>query len=33
MVDRAGYVFCVLEKFHRMLRRRDIYAVRSSSVE
>lgn len=30
MVDRAGYVFCVLEKFHRMLRRRDIYAVRSA---
>ena len=30
MVDKAAYVFCVLEKFHRQLRRRDIYAEASS---
>ncbi|MFC4062886.1 Tn3 family transposase [Planomonospora corallina] len=30
LVDRAAYVFCVLEKFHRLLRRRDIYALGSS---
>ena len=29
-VDRAGYVFCVLEQFHQRLRRRDIFAVASS---
>ena len=28
--DRAAYVFCVLEKFHRHLRRRDIYAETST---
>ena len=26
-VDRAGYVFCVLELFHQRLRRRDIFAL------
>jgi TnpA family transposase len=29
-VDRAGYVFCVLEQFHRHLKRRDIYATAST---
>lgn len=29
-VDRAGYVFCVLEQFHQRLRRRDIFATASS---
>lgn len=29
-VDRAGYVFCVLEQFHRHLKRRDIYAAAST---
>ena len=29
-VDRAAYVFCVLEQFHQRLRRRDIFAVASS---
>jgi TnpA family transposase len=28
-VDRAAYVFCVLEQFHRHLLRRDIYATPS----
>ena len=29
-VDRAGYVFCLLEQFHRNLKRRDIYAAAST---
>jgi hypothetical protein len=29
-VDRAGYVFCVLEQFHQRLRRRDIFALAST---
>jgi TnpA family transposase len=29
-VDRAAYVFCVLEQFHQRLRRRDIFATASS---
>ena len=29
-VDRAAYVFCVLEQFHRHLLRRDIYATPST---
>ena len=29
-VDRAGYVFCVLEQFHRHLIRRNIYATPSA---
>jgi TnpA family transposase len=29
-VDRAAYVFCVLEQFHRHLMRRDIYATPST---
>jgi hypothetical protein len=29
-VDRAGYVFCVLEQFHQRLRRRDIFAASSN---
>ena len=29
-VDWKAYVFCVLEQFHRHLRRRDIFAVNSS---
>jgi hypothetical protein len=29
-VDRASYVFCVLEQFHQRLRGRDIYATASS---
>ena len=29
-VDRAAYVFCVLEQFHRHLLRRDIYAAPSA---
>jgi hypothetical protein len=29
MVDRNAYVFCVLEEFHRRLRRREIYAPAS----
>lgn len=29
-VDWKGYVFCVLEHFHRMLRRREIFAKNSS---
>ena len=29
-VDRAAYVFCVLEQFHRHLLRRDIYATPSA---
>jgi hypothetical protein len=29
-VDRAGYVFCVLEQFHQRLRGRDIHAISSS---
>ncbi len=28
-VDRAAYVFCVLEQFHRGLKKRDIFAVDS----
>lgn len=30
VVHKAAYVFCVLEQFHRHLRRRDIYAPESS---
>lgn len=30
LVDRNSYVFCVLEAFHRHLRRREIYAPASS---
>jgi hypothetical protein len=30
LVDRNAYVFCVLEQFHRHLRRREIYAPASS---
>ncbi|MEU1216374.1 Tn3 family transposase [Streptomyces sp. NPDC005790] len=30
VVDWKGYVFCVLEQFHRMLRRREIFAKNSS---
>lgn len=29
-VDWKAYVFCVLEQFHRLLRRREIYALNSS---
>jgi hypothetical protein len=29
-VDRAAYVFCVLEQFHQRLRSRDIFATASS---
>jgi hypothetical protein len=29
LVDRNAYVFCVLEEFHRRLRRREIYAPAS----
>jgi hypothetical protein len=29
-VDRNAYVFCVLTQFHRSLKRREIYANRSS---
>jgi hypothetical protein len=29
-VDKAAYVFCVLEQFHRHLLRRDIYATPSA---
>ena len=29
-VDKAGYVFCVLEQFHRHLKRRNIYAAAST---
>ncbi|MGA2928418.1 MAG: Tn3 family transposase, partial [Solirubrobacteraceae bacterium] len=29
-VDRNAYVFCVLTQFHRHLKRRDIFAPRSS---
>jgi len=29
-VDKVAYVFCVLEQFHRHLKRRDIYAAASS---
>jgi Domain of unknown function (DUF4158) len=29
-VDRNAYVFCVLTQFHRHLKRRDVYAPRSS---
>ncbi|PZS27965.1 MAG: Tn3 family transposase [Pseudonocardiales bacterium] len=29
-VDRAGYVFCVLEQFHKHLTRRNIFAATSS---
>ncbi|MGH9224309.1 MAG: Tn3 family transposase [Acidimicrobiales bacterium] len=29
-VDRNAYVFCVLTEFHRRLRRRDVYAERST---
>lgn len=29
-VDRAGYVFCVLEQFHRHLTRRNIFAATST---
>jgi len=29
-VDRAGYVFCVLELFHQRLRRRGIFALAST---
>ncbi len=29
-VDRNAYVFCVLTQFHRYLKRREIYANRSS---
>jgi hypothetical protein len=29
-VDRNAYVFCVLTQFHRLLRRREIYAPASS---
>lgn len=28
-VDRNAYVFCLLEQFHRLLKRRDIYALDS----
>ncbi len=28
-VDKSAYVFCVLEQFHRHLRRRDVYAAAS----
>jgi len=30
LVDRNAYVFCVLEQFHRHLKRREIYAPGSS---
>jgi hypothetical protein len=30
LVDRNGYVFCVLEQFHRHLKRREIFAMASS---
>jgi hypothetical protein len=30
VVDKAGWVFCVLERFHRALRRRDVYAETST---
>jgi hypothetical protein len=30
LVDWRAYVFCVLEQFHRHLRRRDVYATNSS---
>ncbi|MGH7920892.1 MAG: Tn3 family transposase, partial [Candidatus Dormibacteraceae bacterium] len=30
VVDRPAYVFCILEQFHRHLRRRDIYATAST---
>jgi hypothetical protein len=29
-VDRAGYVFCVLEQFHQRLRHREIFAINST---
>ena len=29
-MNRAGYVFCVLELFHQRLRRRDIFALAST---
>ena len=29
-VDRAAYVFCLLEQFHRFLKRREVYASASS---
>ncbi len=29
-VDRAGYVFCVLEQFHQRLRHREIFATNST---
>ena len=29
-VDRNAYVFCVLTQFHRHLKRRDVYAPKSS---
>jgi len=29
-IDRRAYVFCVLEQFHRHLRRRDSYAAGSA---
>ena len=29
-VDRAGYVFCVLEQFHQRLRHREIFATHST---
>jgi TnpA family transposase len=29
-VDRAGYVFCVIEQFHQRLNRREIFATASS---
>ena len=31
-VDRAAYVFCVLEQFHRRLLWRDIYASRGQGI-
>jgi hypothetical protein len=33
LVDRNAYVFCVLEEFHRRLRRREIYAPASGRVD
>lgn len=29
-IDKNAYVFCVLTEFHRRLKRRDVYAERSS---
>ncbi|WP_405065118.1 hypothetical protein OG558_24445 [Kribbella sp. NBC_01510] len=30
MVDKAGWEFCVGERFHRALLRRDVYAATST---